>query len=112
MGGQVSRRSIGRHRMVVRPGESVACELVEYGASRGIVEQVEGQVVDETVGGTRDQEPAVRERWAWTRAEPAVGKRKCAREAVVERQILAGPVTHSRVRGFALRHDRLGACDE
>jgi len=50
------------YRVVVGPGDPVLGEQVEDGPGGRVVEQVERQVVDEAVRGSRDEEAAVGER--------------------------------------------------
>ena len=108
--------------MIVGPRNAVAVKQVEDRPAGRVVEQVAGRVVDEAVRGSGDQEAAVGEGGSQARAEPAVGDREGAGQAVVERQVVFGPVAHADRRAGALargpvdvargRDDDLGAGDE
>ena len=71
-------------------------QRVEDGPVGRVVEQVVRRVADQAVRRAGDQEPAVGERRAQARTEPPVGQRERARQPVVERQVLLGPVAHGR----------------
>ena len=88
------RGLVAAGRPVVDPGDPVPGQHVHDRARPRPVEQVEGQVVHQAVGGPGEQEPAVRERRPQARAEPAVRQRERPGERVVERQVLVGPVAH------------------
>ena len=55
-------------------------------------------VVDQAVGCSRDQEPAVGKRRPQAGAEPVIGQRKRLGQAVVERNVIFGPVAHADAR--------------
>ena len=101
------RGLVAAGRPVVDPGDPVPGQHVHDRARPRPVKQVEGQVVHQAVGGPGEQEPAVRERRAQARAEPAVRQRERPGERVVERQILLGPVAHGGGL-VALRRGLLG----
>ncbi len=95
--------------VIVRPRDAVPGKHVEDRARRRVVKQVQRQIIDQAVGRARDQEPAVGERRAEARAEPAIGQRERAGQTVVERQVRLGPVTHSdRLVGSGLHLLRAG----
>jgi hypothetical protein len=81
---------------------------VEDGPGGRVVAQVERQVIEEAVRRARDQEAAVGERGPQTRAEPVIGEREGPGQAVRERQVVFGPVTHAD-RGSGAGFHRLGA---
>ena len=99
------------HVVVVDPADPVAGQHVEDRPGFRVVHQVPRQVVDEAVRGPGHHEPPVRERRPQAGAEPAVGQRERARQPVVERQVLLGPVAHRHGRVRA-RHELLDAGHE
>ena len=99
------------HSVVVDPGDSVPGQHVEDRPGGRVVEKVEWQVIDEAMRRSRDEETAVGERRAQARAEPVIGQREGPGQAVVERNVVFGPVTHGD-RGVGIRLDRLGAGHE
>ena len=96
------------HRVVVGPGDPVPGQHVEDGPGGRVVEQVERQVIDEAVRRSRDEEAAVGERRAQARAEPVIGQRERPGQAVVERQVVFGPVAHADGSAIGVGQHRPG----
>src|SRR4249920_1343126 len=95
MGVTAAHVLVSGYRVVVGPGDAVPGERVEDGPGGRVVEQVERQVVDEAVRGSRDEETAVGERGPQAGAEPVVGQREGPGQAVVKRDVGLGPVAHA-----------------
>ena len=107
----LQQRARGGHVVVVDPVDPVPGQQVEDRPGFRVVHQVPRQVVDEAVRGPGHHEPPVRERRPQAGAEPAVGQRERARQAVVERQVLLGPVAHRHGR-VRTRHEVFDAGHE